>query len=382
MAAPNPANERARLEALESYSILDTQAEQDYDDITRLASCLCGSPIALVSLVDEQRQWFKSCVGLDATQTPREHAFCAHAILDPDAVMVVEDATRDPRFAENPLVTGDPNIRFYAGAPLVTPGGEALGTICVIDRQPRDLTPEQADGLRVLSRLIIAQLEMRRSIASMEKTILDQEDYLAHLEDYQRRMEESHANLQIRSLTDALTGILNRGGLQQRLIDEVGRAMRHGTPLALMLLDVDRFKSYNDSFGHPAGDQVLATIAELLQQSARSYDAVARYGGEEFAVLLPNTSSQGAAVLAERFRRAVQRNAWPNSPVTISIGTASLESGMNSGAELLAAADAALYRAKETGRNRCVHAAPADSGESADPDDVVTDQSTQQAQNA
>ena len=191
MAAPIPENEDARLAALEAYSILDTQAEQDYDDITNVAACLCGSPIAIISLVDESRQWFKSRVGLDADQTPREYAFCAHAILEPGELMVVNDAANDERFADNPLVTGSTNIRLYAGAPLIARGGHALGTICVIDREPRDLTPPQAEGLRALSRLVTGQLETRRAIAEMEDKILQQEDYLADADDYQRRMEES-----------------------------------------------------------------------------------------------------------------------------------------------------------------------------------------------
>lgn len=163
MKAPVPSNEAERLRALRLFRILDSGSEKAFDDLTRLAAAICETPIGLITLVDEERQWFKSRVGLNATETSREVAFCAHAILQDD-VFVVGDASTDPRFAANALVTSDPSIRFYAGAPLVVADGLSLGTLCVIDSKPRQLTDAQLDALRTLRQAVVTQLELRRAL--------------------------------------------------------------------------------------------------------------------------------------------------------------------------------------------------------------------------
>lgn len=164
---PIPLNEPSRLLALQSYEIMDSGQELRYDDITLLASRICRTPMALITLINEDRQWFKSKVGLAGTETPRELAFCAHAIVEPDKVLTVVDARVDDRFSANPVVTGAPYVRFYAGAPLVSADGHALGTLCVIDREPRHLEPEQKDALLALSRQVMALLEERRTSAAL-----------------------------------------------------------------------------------------------------------------------------------------------------------------------------------------------------------------------
>lgn len=167
--APLPGNELERLRALDSYQILDTPAEAGFDDLTWLAGAICGAPIALVTMVAEGRQWFKSSLGLPARETPRDESFCSHAILRPADMLVVEDATKDDRFADNPLVLGDPAIRFYAGVPLITPDGLPIGTFCVIDRVPRTLNAEQTRALRVLAGSAMALLDLRRSVREMRE---------------------------------------------------------------------------------------------------------------------------------------------------------------------------------------------------------------------
>lgn len=166
--APLPAQEDARLAALRAYDVLDSAAEDHFDQLARLAGEICGTPISLISLVDADRQWFKAKLGLMATETPRDVAFCAHAILG-DELFEVPDASGDPRFSDNPLVVGNPEIRFYAGAPLRTPQGHNIGTLCVIDRLPRELTPDQREALSVLGKQVVAQLELRRTLGELAR---------------------------------------------------------------------------------------------------------------------------------------------------------------------------------------------------------------------
>jgi len=161
MAAQNTNHEARRLKVLWQYDILDTVPEEVFDDLTELAARICEAPIALISLVDEDRQWFKSKVGITVNETSRDISFCSRAIKQQD-LFIIPDATKDLRFADNPLVTSNPKIRFYAGAPLVAPDGEALGTLCVIDKVPRELRMEQQQALRVLARHVMTQLEIRR----------------------------------------------------------------------------------------------------------------------------------------------------------------------------------------------------------------------------
>jgi GAF domain-containing protein len=189
MSCPTPENEKARLNTLRGYKILDTKPEERFDDLARLAANLCGAPIALISLVDEDRQWFKSKCGLEVSETPRVQAFCAHAIMS-EELFVIPDALRDSRFADNPLVLGEPHIRFYAGAPLVAPNGHILGTLCVVDQIPRELSPHQLEALRILARQVMAQIELGRNLqdlrASLDARDALEDDMAKLIQDFQQ----------------------------------------------------------------------------------------------------------------------------------------------------------------------------------------------------
>ena len=186
MSYPIPENEAERLNTLRGYEILDTHPEDRFDDLTRLAALICSTPISLISLVDEDRQWFKSKTGLEVCQTPREEAFRAHAIMSPE-LLLVPDATRDPRFANNPLVLGELHVRFYAGAPLTAPNGHHLGALCVIDRVPRQLSGEQQESLRILGRQVMAQVILGKNLHDL-RTVLKAKDDLD--EDIQKLIQD------------------------------------------------------------------------------------------------------------------------------------------------------------------------------------------------
>ena len=596
MSHPLPSGEADRLAALHAYKVLDTLPETQYDGITRLAAAICGTPMASVTLVDDHRQWFKSRFGLKASETPRDISFCGHAISTRD-VMIVADAAADPRFRNNPLVTGDPHIRFYAGVPLTDPDGHCLGTLCVIDRVPRELTASQREALTLLSGQVMVLLESRRQVArlkqaqaslareeerfrafmdhspavafmkddegrfvyvneplvryfgmpkerwvgrtdadlwgeqiarSLQETdrhvlvtgetvslyetvptrtgnashwqsfkfrftdasgrhfvagmavdrtaeklaedalqaseekfrtvvnglaegvlLIDAEskavleanaassqsfgysaaefarltlyDLCTHdrasvdanceqitrlgrftigrrryrhkdgshldlelsasevnhggrrvitvvfrdvgeavrtearLEMYRTELEQANRQLRELAVTDGLTGVKNRAAFNARLADAHDLAVRHGHPLSVVLLDVDHFKLFNDTFGHPAGDEVLKTVAAAIAGAVRTTDTVARYGGEEFVIVLPETDYEGAMILAERCRLAVAGATWVQRPVTISVGVSTLTADTRDAAVLVREADEALYLSKRTGRNRVNH---------------------------
>ena len=321
--------EALRLSELKRYEILDTGPEENFDRLVKLASFICATPISLMSLLDESRQWFKAKVGFEADESPRSIAFCAHAIESGDDIMVVEDAAQDTRFADNPLVTGEPHIRFYAGAPMRNQAGARLGTICVIDSNPRGLTAEQRSLLADLAAIAVDEMELRIKVRQL--------------------IAKSHM--------DAMTGAHNRAYFLERAESEQARAVRYGRPLCLLYFDIDHFKRVNDTWGHAAGDAALSSVVQEAKLTLRSQDVLARMGGEEFAALLPETDLQGAARIAERLRARVEALALRHDDatisVTISIGVALVDHETPID-ETLKRADTALYRAKDEGRNRII----------------------------
>lgn len=341
-----PDNEDERLQALHAQGLLDSDAEEAFDDLVAIAVAVCGVPMGAVSLVDAERQWFKARIGLEETQTSRELSFCGHAILDPHDLLVVPDALRDERFRDNPRVTGEPGIRFYAGAPLLDAGGLAVGALCVMDREPRRLAAYQLEALQALSRQVSVLLELRRVTRDLQLQLQERRWYETQLRRLNAELELRNADLDELARRDELTGLCNRRALGLAL----AQALAGSDAFCMALLDIDHFKAVNDSHGHAAGDEVLAAVAKALQAAAAQQGVLARYGGEEFAWLLAEDDDARMRACCERLREAVA-TASPAMPVTVSIGFTRSEPG-DSVAEVMQRADRALYAAKRGGRNR------------------------------
>lgn len=345
-----PASEPQRLEALRHFETFVGAARQDLDDLVRLAAAICGTPMASVTLIDETEQHIAAELGMEIGTVSRDESFCAHAILDPGTVTVVPDAGKDPRFQDNPLVTSGPRIRFYAGAPMLSSDGYAMGALCVIDSQPRDLTDAQREALHLLSRQASKAVQLRALAHRVGRYARDRDWYEQQLLDYQAALEAANADLQAQSQSDPLTGLANRRAFSAAL-----QALRTSADDACVaFIDVDHFKAVNDLHGHPAGDHVLTALGEVLRQASDGNGLLARYGGEEFAWMFRSRTPDTAREVCERMRAAVERAATP-VPVTVSIGVAQHRPGETC-PELLERADEALYRAKRSGRNRVVAA--------------------------
>jgi len=479
-------DENVRLEITKSLGLLDTMPEQEFDEIVELASTICGTPMSSFTLIDAERQWFKASVGMSSRETRRDVSFCAHAIQQP-GIFVVEDATDDDRFANNPLVTGAPGIRFYAGMPLQTPSGAAIGTLCVIDTVARKMTQAQQNCLTILSRQIetlinlrlkqkaleasLAEIDLKTqalnaalednellvkslrsnerlfrsfvdinpnhifiksadgrynfynqsfadhfqigehewigksdhdvfpkdladSFQSHDRLVLEQNEVKSQVfpnngeggpethfkclkfpyEDAQgnrmigcisvdissqvaveTRLRRSNRELERLATTDTLTGLQLRRGFEKRMEAEFSRCISNGKvhrSLSVFLIDVDNFKTRNDTFGHAAGDEALRYLGKMLLENARIEDLPVRIGGDEFALLLPETGMEQARIIAERIRSLARKFGEGTAILSLSIGIATLDSGMKNWQELIERADISLYRAKAAGRNR------------------------------
>lgn len=321
------AEEAVRLESLREYDVLDTPAEGSFDNITRIAQLIFGTPMAAISLIDSDRQWLKSSLGMPGQQVPRTISFCAHAIKT-SSPFVVCDARLDERFCNNPLVLGEPHIRFYAAVPLVTADHAILGTLCVLDTVPRDgVSADHMNALYALSRMTVDALELRRL-----------------------------------AIFDNLTNLLTRGAFRHAARKELETAVGNDWPLSCIILDVDHFKSINDTYGHAIGDAVLRRVAETVRAHTRSRDLLGRIGGEEFALMLPDTTAEVAMRCAERIRSTLATTRVTVGTdvlrLTASFGVASSRPSDTNIELVLKRADQALYQSKNTARNRvsCVAA--------------------------
>jgi diguanylate cyclase (GGDEF)-like protein len=335
-----PNNETERLKALRELSILDTPIEERFERITRIVCRSLNVPISAISLVDEERQWFKSVQGLATNETPRRVAFCAHAILQ-DEPFIIEDATKDDRFCKNPLVTDAPIIRFYAGFPISIAKDVRIGTLCAIDDKPRTITLEELEIMDDLRRMVESELK----VAALSS---------AHIQLISELAQAERA-----ALIDPLTQLWNRRGGEQLLQREWLLAKLHGHQIALVMLDIDHFKTVNDTYGHSLGDKAIRQVAKVMISALRASDAVCRWGGDEFLCILPNCQGHNVFQILERARSAIE-----NSPIVTSSGTVSFT--LSIGAFVthpsdndqiegcIKQADAAMYEAKMSGRNQIV----------------------------
>lgn len=316
MQAPaTPANEVERLHVLRALAILDTQAEERFDRLTRIATRMFNVPIALVTLVDSNRQWFKSCMGLQIKETPRDISFCGHAILGNEA-FVIHDASKDPRFFDNPLVTATPHIRFYAGRPIRTTHGFKIGTLCLIDSKPREFQTKDLEDLNDLASMV------EHELAAIELATMDE-----------------------------LTDLSNRRGFIMLTEKYLNYFTRHHVYASLAFLDLNGFKFINDTYGHDEGDRALQIFGKALKQVGRTSDIFARLGGDEFVVLLANARQHEAHIYIERLVTYLDTiRQQKRQPYTISFaqGIVEFDPQLPKAVEqLLVEGDALMYQLKK-----------------------------------
>lgn len=332
-AAPKPADEAIRLARLRALNILDTAPEAVFESFTRLARSILEVPISAVGLMDKNRQWFKSIQGLCIAEAPRSEAFCAHAILRPHEILLVPDALEDARFADNAMVTGEPHIRFYAGAPVLDAEGTPLGTLCVIDRVPRELDMRQLQHLADLAAGVSAALQLHGALQSLGDV----------------------------TRTDALTGTGSQAALDVAL-DQLRAAPPRNGAVAMMMIDLDGFRQINDMFGHAGGDAALQEVATRLRRMLRPRDLLARLGGDQFALLCFGARSARAIAGIEARMRIAMADTFTLDgvvvPIRISVGAAIFPDDDADPEAVLALADARLYARKRGREDRTALATP------------------------
>ncbi len=311
-----PPDEKTRIDTLRALNILDSSPQERFDRITRLAKRMFGVPVALVSLIDADRQWFLSSFGLDAKETSRDISFCGHAILG-DEIFTVPDAALDPRFDDNPLVTASPNIRFYAGCPISVPNGSKLGTICLIDQSPRDFSDEDKELLRDLARMV----------------------------------EQEVVAIQLATL-DELTMISNRRGFETLSKHALSVCKRMDIPASLMFIDLDKFKPINDQYGHAEGDHALQVFSNILRDIFRDSDVIGRMGGDEFAILLTRSTETDCEISLQRLKHAINdynKKATRGYNIEFSVGFVQYDQLRHESVDsMLADADSLMYKQKKS----------------------------------
>lgn len=287
----DPCDDTDRLQALQRYGILDTPMEPAYDELADLAGYICEAPVALISLLDNQRQWFKAARGFALRETPLNESVCRYAIRQ-SGVFIVPDLAQDPRFAHYAIVTQKNPLRFYAGAPLVTPDGFVLGTLCVLDHRPRELSAKVQDLLSALARQVIRLLELKRANDRQGQMLVE--------------LESARHQMDVLAHTDVLTGLANRRSFTDRLRQEWALLQRVHEPACLLMMDLDHFKRVNDVYGHHVGDQALQLFATLCRDVSRAADVLGRWGARSFWPCCP---PQGST--RHRWWPSVCMRRWP-----------------------------------------------------------------------
>ncbi len=336
---PVPDNEEQRLDSLRKLNLLDTPIEERFERITRMLKRSLGVKITTFVLLDEDRQWFKSSQGLQDVQTPRRDSFCAHMLSMDDDKLLVRDARNDPRFADNPLVTGNPGIAFYVGCPVRGPDGQKIGALCAIDTSPRDVNEEELQSLKDFASMVETELKAEQ-LTTTQKSLVAELDAAHRI-----------------ALIDSMTRIWNRAGILELMKREIAEAARRQNSLGVVMCDIDFFKKVNDTHGHAVGDEVIKEVAKRLLEALRTEDAIGRVGGEEFLIVLPSCPGDKLYATVERIRaKVVERpiaTAAGDLPVTMSFGAFSTLPERNAdAAPMMKHADDALYKAKHGGRNR------------------------------
>jgi diguanylate cyclase (GGDEF)-like protein len=338
--AERPPDEQQRQQTLESLNILDTAIEERFERVTRLAARMMGVPIAAITMIDGDRQYFKSVQGLPSDDVPRETTFCSHTILRNEP-FIVGDALQDERFADNPTVVGDPGIRFYAGCPVHAPDGQPIGALCVIDRQPRALSETQLEDLKDLAAMVEVEIKSRQIAIA------------------QLKMNEELAQVKRAVLIDPLTRLWNRSGGEEFLARQHEIAVQNKEKFCIAMADIDHFKRINDTYGHQAGDEVLREVAKRVLRGIRTKDFACRMGGEEFLLVISDPATTEALHVAQNVREKVRSTPIQvqghSIKVTISMGLAYFDpASLVACDEIIRLADENLYRAKQNGRDRIV----------------------------
>ncbi|ELS31194.1 MULTISPECIES: sensor domain-containing diguanylate cyclase [Pseudanabaena] len=319
MKAPDyPDNEDVRIDALRSLNILDTKSEERFDRLTRLAKRLFGVSIVMVNFVDINRLWVKSVQGVEISESPRDTSFCGHAILGND-ILIVSDALSDRRFYDNPFVIGDPKVRFYAGLPIVVPNGSKVGTLCLVDYNPRTFSEEDQELLRDLGQMA------EQELAAVQMATIDE-----------------------------LTQISNRRGFIALALHSLNLCKRLNKPASLFFFDLDLFKEINDRYGHAEGDRALIGFSQILKDAFRESDVIGRLGGDEFVVLLTNTNRAASNLLLSRLeniRKEYNQKEARGYDILCSVGVVEFDPNRHQSIEdLLEDGDRLMYTQKKSKR--------------------------------